>query len=169
MYYFPFGFEGRMWDLIVSVPDHCLSFYFALGARRLSCNVYMSRRMIKPKKWSLHPVKTQISLGIHPVCSESSLSAWRNIGPSATHWAHCKDSDQTGRMPRLIWVFAGRKGHFVGFARRWLTFKVCILIFASGLRNKPHFWRPDSLAQSTVSLTAEPRIASSSPSPATYY
>ena len=26
--YFPFGFEGRMWDLIVSVPDHCLSFYF---------------------------------------------------------------------------------------------------------------------------------------------
>ena len=24
--YFPFGFEGRMWDLIVSVPDHCLSF-----------------------------------------------------------------------------------------------------------------------------------------------
>ena len=26
--YFPFGFEGRMWDLIASVPDHCLSFYF---------------------------------------------------------------------------------------------------------------------------------------------
>ena len=24
--YFPFGFEGRMWDLIVSVLDHCLSF-----------------------------------------------------------------------------------------------------------------------------------------------
>ena len=29
--YFPLGFEGRMWDLIVSVPDHCLSFYFPLG------------------------------------------------------------------------------------------------------------------------------------------
>ena len=31
--YFPFGFEGRMWDLIVSVPDHCLfifSFYKSL-------------------------------------------------------------------------------------------------------------------------------------------
>ena len=26
--YFPFGFDGRMWDLIVSVPDNCLSFYF---------------------------------------------------------------------------------------------------------------------------------------------
>ena len=29
--YFPFGFEGRIWDLIVSVPDHCLSFSFAQG------------------------------------------------------------------------------------------------------------------------------------------
>ena len=28
--YFPFGFEGRMWDLTVSVPDYCLSFYFKL-------------------------------------------------------------------------------------------------------------------------------------------
>ena len=25
---FPFGFEGRIRDLIVSVLDHCLSFYF---------------------------------------------------------------------------------------------------------------------------------------------
>ena len=29
--YFPFGFEGRIWDLIVSVLDHCLSFYFTVG------------------------------------------------------------------------------------------------------------------------------------------
>ena len=27
---FPFGFEGGMWDLIVSVHNHCLSFYFEL-------------------------------------------------------------------------------------------------------------------------------------------
>ena len=26
--FFPFGFEGGMWDVIVFVPDHCLSFYF---------------------------------------------------------------------------------------------------------------------------------------------
>ena len=26
--YFPFGFEDRIWDLIVSVLDHSLSFYF---------------------------------------------------------------------------------------------------------------------------------------------
>ena len=25
------GFGGGVWDLIVSVPDHCLSFYFAIS------------------------------------------------------------------------------------------------------------------------------------------
>ena len=62
--------------------------------------------MTKPTKW-VRPAKTQISLGIRPVWSESSLSAWRKLGSLATHWAHSKDSDQTGWMPRLIWVFAG--------------------------------------------------------------
>ena len=56
---------------------------------------------------TVRPAKTQISLGIHPVWPESSLSAWRNIGTLATYWVHSKDSDQTGRMPRLIWVVAG--------------------------------------------------------------
>ena len=28
--YFPFGFDRRMLDLIVSVPDHCLFFTFDL-------------------------------------------------------------------------------------------------------------------------------------------
>ena len=48
---------------------------------------------------SVRPAKTQISLGIHPVWSESSLSAWRKLGSLATHWAHSNDSDQTGRTP----------------------------------------------------------------------
>ena len=26
---FPFGFEGGMWDLIVLIPDNCLSIYLA--------------------------------------------------------------------------------------------------------------------------------------------
>ena len=45
--------------------------------------IYMSWSMTKPIKWSVQPVKTQISLGIHPVWSESSLSAWRNFGSLA--------------------------------------------------------------------------------------
>ena len=35
--------------------------------------------------------KTQISLGIHPVWSESSLSAWRKLGSLATHWVDSED------------------------------------------------------------------------------
>ena len=62
----------------------------------------------KTNKVSVRPAKTQISLGIRPVWSESSLSAWRKLGSLATHWVHSEDSDQTGRMPRLIWVFAAR-------------------------------------------------------------
>ena len=62
----------------------------------------------KTNKMSVRPAKTQISLGIRPIWSESSLSAWRNLGRLATHWAHSEDSIQTGRIPRLIWVFAGR-------------------------------------------------------------
>ena len=42
--------------------------------------------------------KTQISLGIRPVLSESSLSAWRSIGSLATHKAHSEDSDQTAQF-----------------------------------------------------------------------
>ena len=61
----------------------------------------------KTNKMSVCPAKTQISLGIHPAWSESSLSAWRNLGSLATHWVHSKDSDQTLRMPWLIWVFTG--------------------------------------------------------------
>ena len=71
--------------------------------------------MTKSTKRPGCPAETQISLGVCPVWSESSLSAWRNIGPLTIYWAHSGDSDQTGQMPRLIWVFAGRTCHFFGF------------------------------------------------------
>ena len=66
-------------------------------------------RQDKTNKMAVRPAKTQISLRIRPVWSESSLSAGRNLWSSATHWAHNVDSDQTGRIPRLIWDFAGRR------------------------------------------------------------
>ena len=87
---------------------------------------YQGHLMTKPTKW-LCPAKTQ-------VWSESSLSTWGKLGSLATHWEHSEDSDQrlctlfvakdqtfnrrtsteTGQIPRLIWVFAGYTGHFVG-------------------------------------------------------
>ena len=58
------------------------------------------------------PAKTQISVGIRPVWSVFAVRMkkdWVLIYPlELTHWVHSEDSDQTGRMPRLIWVFAGR-------------------------------------------------------------
>ena len=33
---FPFGSEDEKWDLILSVPDHCVSFYFIQFSRRFS-------------------------------------------------------------------------------------------------------------------------------------
>ena len=35
----------------------------------------------KTNKMTVRPAKTQVSLGIHPIWSESSLSAWRKLGP----------------------------------------------------------------------------------------
>ena len=79
--------------------------------------IYLSHDMIKPNKMSVRPAKSQISLGIRPVWSESSLCAqWVAKDPSFLH-ADSEDSDQTGRMPRLIliWVFTGRTATLVGF------------------------------------------------------
>ena len=62
--------------------------------------------------------QTHISLGIHPVRSESLLyTHWVAQDPGFLH-VNSNDSDQTGQMPSLIWVFAGRTGYFVGFVMR---------------------------------------------------
>ena len=50
-------------------------------------------------KETVRPAKIQISLGIR--------AHWVAKDPSFLY-ADSEDSDQTGRMPRLIWVFAGR-------------------------------------------------------------
>ena len=59
------------------------TFYHKLAQMYLSkkCDTnrtHMSRNMTKLTKWHVRPAKTQISLGIRPVWSEYSLSAWRS-------------------------------------------------------------------------------------------
>ena len=58
--YFPFGSEGRIWDLIVSVPYHCLSFYFV---RETESKLPHD----KTNKMTVRPLKTQISLRLRLV------------------------------------------------------------------------------------------------------
>ena len=52
--------------------------------------------------------KTQISLGVRPVWLESLLCAQWVAKGSVLLQVDSEDSDQTGRMRKLIWVFAGR-------------------------------------------------------------
>ena len=95
-----------------------LVFIFSTNKNKLLKQFY---NMTKPTKWHVRPAKIQISLGICRVWSESSLSIWRKLRSLTTYWAHSEDSDQSGRMPRLIWVFDG-SSHFVGFVTRQLIY-----------------------------------------------
>ena len=54
-----------------------------------------------------------------------TLGSWLPIeraAKSLIRLGGCPDSDQTGRVPRLTWVFAGPKGHFVGFVVKRLIY-----------------------------------------------
>ena len=42
-----FDFEGRMWDLIVSVPHHYLSFYLTFSF----CSSWVLLQLFSPEKW----------------------------------------------------------------------------------------------------------------------
>ena len=59
------------------------------------------------------------------LCTQQRVFAvcfkWEAKDPSILH-ADSEDSDQTERIPWLIWVFAGRTGHFVSFVILRLKF-----------------------------------------------
>ena len=73
------------------------------------------RCLCMKKPWVLsYPLRTQRRLWSDWADAQADLSlrcvvsAWRNLGSLVIHWEHSEDSDQTERMPRLIWVVAGR-------------------------------------------------------------
>ena len=115
-------FAGRTFILLVLswgglVIFAAINFHVFVIKRHFCCDLFSriteTVKIIEPwhdksNKMSVRPMKTHISLGIHPVWSESSVcSQWVAEDPSFLH-ADCKGSDQTGWMPRLIWVFTGR-------------------------------------------------------------
>ena len=74
----------------------------------------------KPTKWLVRLAKTQISMGIRPILSESSPCA---------HWVakdqrflQCAQRRLWSDWPSLIGVFAGHTGYFVGFVMRRLKY-----------------------------------------------
>ena len=114
---------------LTKVYPHVFSEYFRV-CYICPCNVSYKVH-IWTHKWSatwqnqqneLCTQRRQISLGIRPVWSGSLMfTQWVTKDPSFLH-EDSKDSAQTGLMPRLIWVFAGRTCHFVGFVMRLLIY-----------------------------------------------
>ena len=120
----------RRWEIY---PSAKLLFELYLSAYNIviiSIFSYISRSMIKQTNWPLREAKTQISLGTRPFWLESSLCAQWTAMDLRLLRADSEDSDQTGPMPRLIWVFAaspGCTGHFDSFT---------MLLFKFFLHNK---------------------------------
>ena len=88
----------RLSESSLAYRSFCL--YCAQAQIKVSCI------MTKPTKWHVRPAKTQISLGVHPVWSVFAVrmkKAWVLSCPLSTH----RRPYQTGRMPRLMWVFVG--------------------------------------------------------------
>ena len=55
---------------------------------------------------------------------EEALGPWLSLERTAKN-------DQTGWMPRLIWVFTGRTGHIVGFVMFWLKYEKTPALFVA--------------------------------------
>ena len=89
-------------------------FHYNYSHQNLSILLNISRSTTKQTKWIVRPVKTQISRGICPVWSESSLCTfWVTKGQNLLQ-VDSEHSDQTW-MPSLILVFVGCSGNFVVF------------------------------------------------------
>ena len=90
----------QLWQLSITGESTCMSTseqHFIFVEYEKKPKKPWSRFTTKATKWHVCPAKTQISLG-------------------------SKDSDQTVRKPRLIWVFAGHICRFVGFIMGRLIF-----------------------------------------------
>ena len=99
------SWRGSNRDYKLHVPFQVFLFYYHTA---LKVPTSANEPHDKTNKMSVRPAKTQTSLGIHPVWSESLLcTKWVAKDPRFLH-VDSEDIDQTGWMPRLIWVFAGR-------------------------------------------------------------
>ena len=88
--------------------------------------------MIKPTKWHVCPAKTQISLGICPVWSESLLSAWKNIGPLTTYWVNSErlwsDWSDAQAYMSLRWAHISRCWFCRAMAQIDFSWKLAVIL-----------------------------------------
>ena len=152
--------SNRRWSSAVAHTRNWLRLWerrqLSMTPRSQATKTTRFKRINEPRhdntnKVSVRPAKTQISLGIRPVWSESSLCAqWVAKDPRFLH-ADSENSDQTGRMPRLIWVFTGHTltllvlswggSHLKKYRNKWLWNMWTVSIpFDSQLRFLENYW-----------------------------
>ena len=101
----------------LSIPADQIRQYIWAGSSK-NCTFHIcegwgeTAKTIEPRhdktiKVMVRPAKTQIGLASAQSDQSSLCAQWVAKGPSFLH-ADSEDSDQSGRMPRLIWVFGGR-------------------------------------------------------------
>ena len=110
------GYPGKEWQSYHAETCTTLHWFILNGKEEIASLTNMSRLVRKPTKW---------------LCAQRRLrSAWASAQSdqslrcalNAFLHADSEDLGQTGRMPRLIIVFAGRTCHFVDFLVTWLIF-----------------------------------------------
>ena len=109
----PVGFEGSMVSATAATSG--LSLYNILNTNEPEHNK-TKKMACAPRENSDQPGHLPSLIRVFAVCSMGSFT-----DPSFLH-ADSKDSDQTGRMSRLNWVFAGHTCHFVGSVAHWLKY-----------------------------------------------
>ena len=93
-------------------------------------NLSHSAIKVKTNKMVCTPSK-DLDQPAHPHCDQSLCCALNMKPRTQGFLMRTAKTDQTLRMPRLIWVFAGHTGHFVGFVVLWLN-----LVSKSNLQQK---------------------------------
>ena len=88
----------KMWHTVKFYFNYYNTFWWSVVSMRDVSVKHMSHSRTKPTKWPVRPAKTQISQGIHPVWSESSMSVLRIAKDLWLLHADSEDSDQTGRI-----------------------------------------------------------------------
>ena len=121
--------RGETWRCMTVLLRCCKDFRTdcSFTAREVLYAIYLLIHMSRDMTKWVRPAKTLISLGTRPVLLESSLSAWRKLGSSATHWAH-NWTDAPADL-RLRWAHTC----FVGFVMSQLIFSCSLQFRVSNL------------------------------------
>ena len=85
-----------MWDLIVSVPDHCLSFYFATQVLQNGTdNGKIGSHLVPPSQHSKYQPMPEITISVHGIIKLlCNLNPSKESGPDSIKPIVLKKSKQ---------------------------------------------------------------------------